>query len=512
MITMTPLFVLRIRVIGLTAIAAILFSTNVVAVAGPTRTFQSTGDDAFRVQIPEDWIIHDIDNTDSTMLELESSQGYGLLATLCPERQQQESEAALSNVGGSGDTASCQGSDGNIIHIVRYPDLETTLGTTDNILTYHLQKLQEIGYNNIEVVNSTDRTVNIENPQTNQTIATVPAKFVEITYTSVSAPNETRRGYFILTSTDATLPNEGTTKGYSVFYEGGSSTSTTLSPAVGQIFDSFELIGASEAAATLTPTTPVPAEGENNESSSIRSSIYNYLDGIGISRFNPNDPDGDGEEDRPDYRFLTSMLAASRPTPVQQIQAAETNTDIDARVIRDSAKESLGDLVLFRTYLAMGDTEAADFHVQKIITQMTDIVMEVGFTRPIEQMIVFESEVPEEDDDESNSGEIISELEEQEQEAIEEARSEQQQPNPTSTVLNASEIKELALDVSEKLGFIVGAEISGTPDEVTLYAKQMADILLEIYYNKTNFSVPLEQVQVIGSTEPSIEQLRSSQF
>lgn len=74
--------------------------------------------------------------------------------------------------------------------------------------------------------------------------------------------NETREGYFILTATNATNPNPGMTKGYSIFYEGTStpvvastvqtstltSTSTPSSglpnppAAVRQVFDSFELI------------------------------------------------------------------------------------------------------------------------------------------------------------------------------------------------------------------------------------------------------------------------------
>ena len=99
--------------------------------------------------------------------------------------------------------------------------------TIDNILSYHLQKLQEVGYSGIEIVNSTDTTLNVANAQTNETIATVPAKTVEMTYSTNFAPNETRTGYFILTATNATAPNLGTTKGYSMFYEGNSTATTT---------------------------------------------------------------------------------------------------------------------------------------------------------------------------------------------------------------------------------------------------------------------------------------------
>jgi hypothetical protein len=249
------------------------------------RIFQSTND-SFSVQVPDGWIIHDVDNAGFTSLE-ESRQGYVMLAQLCPEEEQQR---ILSNAGSSTNSSStstsngCQGAQ-EVIHIIRYPDLRarplanniTTINnnmttTTDNILSYHLQKLQEVGYRDIEIVNSIERTVNLTNAQTNQTIQTVPAKFVEMTYSTVSAPNETREGYFILTATNATAPSLGMTKGYSVFYEGGSSVAATakntaeiitasgslipsLSPPVGQVLDSFELIAAPEAEQPIAQQT-----------------------------------------------------------------------------------------------------------------------------------------------------------------------------------------------------------------------------------------------------------------
>jgi PKD repeat protein len=120
----------------------------------------------------------------------------------------------------------------------------------------------------MQIVNSTDMTVNLTYLQTNQTIATVPARFVEMTYSTASAPNETRIGYFILTATNATAPNVGMTKGYSVFYEGNSAatsgTTTTTTPSgslaptplpapVRQVFDSFELV-------TVVSTEPLTVE------------------------------------------------------------------------------------------------------------------------------------------------------------------------------------------------------------------------------------------------------------
>jgi hypothetical protein len=228
------------------------------ATAVSTTTMFQSIDDSFRVEVPSGWIIQDIDNTGPALLE-ESRQGYGMLAQLCPEEQQQQQGAtvlpnATGGSGGSTNTISsinasrCLGAL-DVIHIVRYPDLEIRMQPTDNITTYYLQKLQEVGYLGIQTLNSVDMTVNITNPQTNQTIATVPAKFVEIIYSTNVNPDEVGKGYFILTATNLTAPNVGTTKGYSVFYEVGSATAEaeitrTLPAAVAHVFGSFELIAA----------------------------------------------------------------------------------------------------------------------------------------------------------------------------------------------------------------------------------------------------------------------------
>ena len=94
-----------------------------------------------------------------------------------------------------------------------------------------------------------------------------------MTYTTASDPDEIKRGYFILTATNATEPNLRVTKGYSVFYEGSllapaeiTATSSALSslPLVaGQVFNSFELIaapGVEQILAHQSAEAPVPVE------------------------------------------------------------------------------------------------------------------------------------------------------------------------------------------------------------------------------------------------------------
>ena len=69
-----------------------------------TRLFESI-EDSFRLQVPEGWVIHDANNTSSSALSEESTQGYGILAQLCPQ-EEEEDQAALPNVAGSNNGSS----------------------------------------------------------------------------------------------------------------------------------------------------------------------------------------------------------------------------------------------------------------------------------------------------------------------------------------------------------------------------------------------------------------------
>ena len=237
-------------------------------------------DDSFNVEIPQGWIIHDINNTGAALSE-ETRVGYGLLSQLCPEEEQQSAGFSVNTLGDNTNNTSsnnsCQTTQ-EVVHVIRYPDLVTRIQPDNNITAYHLEKLEEVGYNNIQIVNSANRTVNIRNPITNETITSEPAKFVEMTYRIVSNPNEARRGYFILTATNWTAPDAGTIKGYSLFYEGHSTNSTAtaarpeiattstsdslsptlLPPEVAQLFDTFELTVAPELAQARSNSRPNP--------------------------------------------------------------------------------------------------------------------------------------------------------------------------------------------------------------------------------------------------------------
>jgi hypothetical protein len=255
-----------------------------------TPAFFESAKDSFRVQLPEGWVIQDINNTGFT-LAAELQQGYGVLAQLCPggEGAQQQQQGGLTNVT-SGDSSCQQQGQEEIIHILRYPNLGTRLGIAvddvlnripGDIIRYQNQMLREVGYNDIDFVNSTRARINI-NYTTPEgvpvTEATVPARLIEMTYSTSSAPNETRRGYLILTATNVTPPGPETITGYSIFYEGTGVNATqqtttttpsgnlTLPASFRQVSDSFELIASEEAGQIIVAlSTPQPMGDEPDD-------------------------------------------------------------------------------------------------------------------------------------------------------------------------------------------------------------------------------------------------------
>ena len=100
--------------------------SNQTASIGNGKLFESTMD-KFRVQLPEGWIVHDINNMGPT-LESEVLRGYGILAQLCPEEQQQATPAVGGSDSDNTASGSCQAFEGNIVHILRYPNLNHLIG------------------------------------------------------------------------------------------------------------------------------------------------------------------------------------------------------------------------------------------------------------------------------------------------------------------------------------------------------------------------------------------------
>ena len=345
--------------LALLIVAIILFVGNVTIASAqqppltsqPVMTqnqvelFQST-EDGIRLNVPQGWLIQDLNNTGPVFSE-ESTRGYGILAQLCRGEEQQQQQRQQGQEGAApvnaNNTYGCQVAQEEVVHIVRYPNLDTgiqaannsnsttatapptsgasfnnnnqTIATTtttiDNILAYHLQKLQQVGYNSIQIVNNVDTSVNLTMAQSNQTLTTLPAKFVEMTYTTASsAPNETKRGYFLLTATNATAPDLGVTKGYSVFYEGNyisaetrsansSAAPTPLPEALRQVFGSFELVTAAAAATQIEPPTVEIIASDTEDTAPATFEFEAEITG-GMEPYSYSWDFGDGSEEEDD--------------------------------------------------------------------------------------------------------------------------------------------------------------------------------------------------------------------
>jgi hypothetical protein len=202
------------------------------------RTFQSIRD-SFSVVVPQGWVIQDVSSTDTTTLLAEMLEDYRILARLCPQEQ------AVSD---SGDTYSCEEAQDRVA-INEYPNLAdeaesasvaNNSSTNEQFLKYQIQKLQEFGYSDINIVNNTDMRINVTSTDTNETIAMVPAKLLEFLY---SVNSTETRGYFLLSATNATS-NLGLISGYSIFYEGAEATTPSGGPPspIKQIFQSFQFV------------------------------------------------------------------------------------------------------------------------------------------------------------------------------------------------------------------------------------------------------------------------------
>src|SRR5215212_5803677 len=271
--------------------------------------------DSFGLQVPQGWGIHDVNNT-GLMLGLEVLQGYGVLAQLCPMEEEQQQGAAVPPASGNTSTGSssksnnsCRVAQDEVIHIVRYPNLGATLGidsddiitneetTADLILAYQMQKLQEAGYRDISILNSTDTIINVVGTALNSSaIGTVPARQVEVTYSTNFAPTDIRRGYMLSTATDATPRNLGVITGYAIFYEGGSEAAQIRpeyggllpSQAVEQVFDSFELIVAPEVEQAILAAQAAQAAQAAKEAQSAEEELADSL----TAEIDSNDTEG----------------------------------------------------------------------------------------------------------------------------------------------------------------------------------------------------------------------------
>jgi hypothetical protein len=193
--------------------------------------------DGFQIQVPAGWVVEDIDNTNISTQMNEQQSGYTYLARICPL-----DNALIVSVG----RYQCeQGSTANV-NVMRFNDLHqrpefASLGnrdiSTSDFLSYYVQFWQ---ISDVQILNNTDTAINVINAQTNQIVATMPAKLVEYTYLySPDGTTMTQGREFTLLVLNGGI-------GYSLFYEGLASSLTSGTPPfqVDQVFDSFRLLTA----------------------------------------------------------------------------------------------------------------------------------------------------------------------------------------------------------------------------------------------------------------------------
>jgi hypothetical protein len=203
------------------------------------NTFQSTTD-SFSIAVPDGWVLQDVDNTDTETLLDEMMQGSRGLAQLCPKEQ------ALADIEG---TYSCEESNESVF-IQRYPNLAdepefasivNSNITNEDLLDYHIVKLQKLGYSEISILQNSKMTINVTDTETNKTIAIVPANLIEMRYNSANSSDT--RGYFMLAATNVTS-NVGIISGYSLSYEADAATLPSGGPPepIQWIFQSFEFL------------------------------------------------------------------------------------------------------------------------------------------------------------------------------------------------------------------------------------------------------------------------------
>jgi hypothetical protein len=216
-----------------------ILSNHPVTLPERDSAFQSRSD-KFNITVPDGWVIQDVHDTDTDILLEEMMQGSRLLAQICPKDQ------AIADTDGGYD---CEESEESI-YIQQYPNLPDKPEfisiarsniTNENLLDYHIMKLQKLGYNEISILHNTNMTINVTSSNANETIGVVPANLVEMRYNS---PNSTdTRGYFLLAATNATS-NLGIVSGYCLSYEANAATLASIIPPepIVRIFQSFEFV------------------------------------------------------------------------------------------------------------------------------------------------------------------------------------------------------------------------------------------------------------------------------
>jgi hypothetical protein len=242
--------------IALMLAAILLISIGTSAMATrvslpPSKIFQSYVD-GFRVGVPSGWIIEDIDNTAPNARQAERNLGGGLLSRLCPE------DLATPQIGGKYSCAQAM----DYVLIFRFADLKSRPEsadiiqqnrniTTSDFVAFYLLFLETLfGFTNFRLLEDIDTAVNVTDPQTNQTITTARAKYIDVTYVDGLGQRQDRDIALLVMAND-----ENT--GYAVIPSMSIMRPEHLPPELQVILDSFELLVPNNGG-NQSNTSPVP--------------------------------------------------------------------------------------------------------------------------------------------------------------------------------------------------------------------------------------------------------------
>lgn len=207
-------------------------------------TFQNT-EDGFRMQVPDDWVVQDIDNLHLPNFRVANEAGFLIQAIICPQQ-----EAVLS----AGGMYNCEHSEDSVeilhdrlSHRPEFEVIEDPLNITpDDFLEFIVEEMQGRNYTDIQIINNTDLTINITSPEDpNTTIRTAHAKLVEMTYQLSLGLGDMRSYSILVTIPEGPQPGlRQIVSGEFITYEGPAvaTPSGSLPPPVQQIFQSLEFI------------------------------------------------------------------------------------------------------------------------------------------------------------------------------------------------------------------------------------------------------------------------------
>ncbi len=172
------------------------------------------------------------------------------------------------------------------------------------------------------------------------------------------------------------------------------------------------------------------------------------------------------------------MDIASDPTVSDRIEAAETNTDIDLQRIDDILNTVSTEYIpILQEAQLAGDVNTASDYRNQIDSSMWDIHLELSYVTPeqVELVNVVENETA-----------------------------------TTDTVLNVTYVDDSAAKIQEILGTLFAINLFGDPltqNDLQAIVDRM-QFHIQNMRNEISFSVPPEDVQIVGGMWVPIEELR----